>query len=119
MPQYFKKDRKNKNNSKPVSILLYVYKKYTKCICYSKLINILNLFLSKFQCGFCEGHSSYCLLVIIENIIKILDNKGIFCEVFKYLLKEVSYTPHTLLISELSEYGFDRGLSFFSPSLHN
>ena len=110
MSQYFKKDRQNKNNSKPVSILLYIYKKYSKCICYSKLINILNLFLSKFQCGFCEGHISYCLLVIIENILKILNNKGIFCEVFKYLLKEVSYTPHTLLISELSEYGFDRGL---------
>ena len=61
--------------------------------------------LSKFQCGFRQGLSAqHCLLVTVEKMKKIRDNKGGFVAVLTDLSKAFDCIPHGLLIA----FGFDK-----------
>ena len=65
-------------------------------------------FLSKFKCGFRQGFSTqHCLLVMIEKLRKIRDEKGVFAAVLTDVSKAFACLPHQLLIAKLSAYGFD------------
>ena len=88
-------------------------------------INISNKYfewlLSQFQCGFKQGFSAQnCLLVMVEKIKKIRDNKGVFAAVLTDLSKAFDCIPHGLLIAKLNISGVDKkSLSFISASLYN
>ena len=88
-------------------------------------INISNKYfeslLSKFQCGFKQGFSAQnCLLVMVEKMKKIRDNKGVFAAVLTDLSKAFDCIPHGLLIAKLNISGVDKKpLSFVSASLYN
>ena len=65
--------------------------------------------LSKSQCGFRQGFSAKnCLLVIVEKMKKIRDNKGVFAAVLADLSKAFNCIPHSLLIAKLNGFGFDK-----------
>ena len=65
--------------------------------------------LSKSQCGFRQGFSAKnCLLVIVEKMKKIRDNKGFFAAVLADLSKAFNCIPHSLLIAKLNGFGFDK-----------
>ena len=63
---------------------------------------------------------SHCLLVMIEKIRKIRDEKVVFAAVLTDLSKAFDCIPHQLLISKLSAYGFDmKSICFISAYLEN
>ena len=64
--------------------------------------------LSKDQCGFRKGlGTQHCLLVMIEKLRKIRDDKRVFAAVFTDLLKAFDCISHELLIAKLNAYRFD------------
>ena len=64
--------------------------------------------LSKYQCGFRKGlGTQHCLLVMIEKLREIQDNKGVFAAVFTDLSEAFHCISHELLITKLNAYGFD------------
>ena len=78
-------------------------------------------FLSKFQSGFRKGFSTqHCLLVMIEKLRKIRDEKGVFTAVLTDLSKAFDCIPHQLLIAKLSASGFGmKSIVFISAYLRN
>ena len=68
-------------------------------------------FQTRIQCTTAQ----YCLLVMVEKILKIRDNKGVFAAVLTDLCKVFDYIPHGLLIAKLNAIGFNKkSLSFIS-----
>ena len=87
VPVYKKNDKKDKSNYRSISILSNISKIYERCI-QTQLNEYFAKFLSKFQCGFRKGFSTqHCLLVMIANLRKIRDEKGVFAAVLSYLSK--------------------------------
>ena len=71
-----KKDSKNVENYRPVSILPVLSKVYERCM-YDQMYVYLNKILSKWQCGFCQGNSTeHCFLMMIEKWLQCLDEWG-------------------------------------------
>ena len=103
-----------------ISILSNISKIYEKCI-QTQLNEYFAYFLSKFQCGFQQGFSTqHCLLVMIEKLRKIRDEKGVFAAVLTDVSKAFACLPHQLLIAKLSAYGFDmKSIAFISAYLKN
>ena len=74
-PLFKKLDRLSKNNYRPVSILPTLSKLYEK-ILYIQIYNYFDNIFSKYICGFRKGHSTqHCLLFMLENLRKALDNR--------------------------------------------
>ena len=74
----FKKGSRNqKNNCRPISILLIISKIFEKLI-RRQLLNHFDNFLSNFQCGFRKGYSlQLCLLLMIDKRKKSVDNNKV------------------------------------------
>ena len=72
----FKQDSRNqKNNYRPISILLVISKIFEKLIC-RQLLNLFDNILSKYQCGFKKGYTlQHCLILMINKWKKTVDNK--------------------------------------------
>ena len=67
--------------------------------------------------GFSTQH---CLLVMIEKLRKIRDEKGVFAAVLTGLSKAFDCIPHQLLFAKLSAHGFDmKSIAFISVDLKN
>ena len=61
-----------------------------------------------------------CLLVMVEKMKKIGDNKEVFAAVLTDLFKAFDCILHGLLIAKLNAFGFDKkSLSFISADLYN
>ena len=120
VPVYKKNDEKDKSNYRPISILSNISKIYERCI-QTQLNEYFAKFLSKFQCGFRKGFSTqHCLLVMIEKLRKIRDEKGVFAAVLTDLSKAFDCIPHQLLIAKLSACGFNiKSIAFISAYLKN
>ena len=75
--------------------------------CLNKCLNILNLFLSKYQCGFRKGYNAqHCLLSMFEKWKSAIDNKKMFGALLTDLSKTFDCLSHDLLIAKLNAYGF-------------
>ena len=119
-PTYKNKgENTDKTNYRPISILSNISKIYER-IMYEQIEDYFNDILSKYQCGFRKGHNAQnCLLLMIEKIRMIRDNKGAFAAVLTDLLKAFDCIPHDLLIAKLKAYGFDeQALKFIMAYLN-
>ena len=100
-----KKDKTDKTNYCPVSILPNISKIYEKII-YNQLYEYFHDKLFPSQCGFRKGYSSQRSLLAMTEKFKELINKG---NAFRALLTDLSKTfdctDHTLLIAKLSALG--------------
>ena len=68
-PIHKKKDKRDKTNYRPVSILPNISKIYEKLI-YNQLYEYVDDILSPSQCGFRKGYSTqHCLLVMLEKSV--------------------------------------------------
>ena len=62
---------------------------------------------SQFQCGFRKGYNTQdCLLAMIENCKKALDQGKEYGALFTDLSKAFDFLPHDLIIAKLHAYGF-------------
>ena len=96
VPVYKKNDKKDKSNYRPISIISNISKIYERCI-QTQLNEYFANFLSKFQCGFRQGFSAqHYLLVMIEKLRKIRDEKGVFTAALTNLSKAFDCIPHRL-----------------------
>ena len=107
-PLFKKLDRLSKNNYRPVSILPTLSKLYEK-ILYIQIYNYFDNIFSKYLCGFRKGHSTqHCLLFMLENLRKALDNRLKTGILLTDLSKAFASISHDLLIAKLHAYGISR-----------
>ena len=105
-PIFKKNDRLLKVNYRPVSMLPTLSKIYEK-ILYGQIYEYFNSIFSKYLCGFRKGHSTqHCLLFMLENLKRSLDNGLNTGIVLTDLSKAFDCISHELLIAKLSAYGF-------------
>ena len=107
-PVYKKKSKNSKDNYRPVSILSNISKIYERCI-YDQIQLFFVSLLSKYQCGFRRGYNAqHCLITLIEQWTKSVDNGGAFGALVTDLSKAFDCLPHELFIAKLDAYGFDK-----------
>ena len=105
---YRKKLKNFKNNYRPVSILSNISKLYERCINGQIQLFFYSL-LSKYQCGFRRGYKApHCLISLIENWKKSVDNGSAFDALLTDLSKAFVCLPRELLIAKLDAYAFDK-----------
>ena len=108
LSQSIKKDKMDINNYRPVSILSNISKLYERCM-HKQINEYFESVLSKFQCGFRQRFSAqHCLLVMVQKIQKIRDNKGVFAAVLTHLSKAFDRILHGLLIAKLNAFSFGK-----------
>ena len=72
-----------------------------------QMSSYFNRILSKYQCGFRQGHSTqHNPLLILEKLEKSLDNSGGGGMLLTDLSKALDRLRHDLLIAKLAAYGF-------------
>ena len=104
-PIHKKKDKSDKTNYRPVSILPDISKMYEKLI-YNQLYDYFDDILSPSQCGFRKGHSTqHCLLVMLEKFKESVDKGNEFGALLTDLSKAFDCIDHKLLIAKLCWYG--------------
>ena len=102
----FKQGTRNlKDNYRLTSILPIIYKLLEKLIC-RQLSNHFNNRFSKFQCVFRKGfNAQHCLLLMIDEWKKAVDNNKAFDGVFIDLSKAFDCICHDLIVAKLHAYG--------------
>ena len=112
----FKKGSKNlKDNYRPISILKNISKVYER-IMFKQIVEFMDPYFSKFQCGFRKGYrTQQCLIAFIEKWKCAIDQGKSFGATLTDLLKAFDCLPHKLLIAKLHTYGFSlSALSYLS-----
>ena len=103
-PVYKKNNKCEKENYKPVSILLNLSKIYKKLM-YNQLYDYFDNILFPSQCGFRKGYSAQHVLVMIEKIKEAIDRSNEFGALLTDLSKAFGCINHPLLISKLYSHG--------------
>ena len=112
IPLFKAEDPMKFNNYRPVSLLCILSKVFEK-VMYSRLLHFLESFkiLIENQFGFRKQHSSYmALMVIIDKLIKSIDNGEHVIGVFLDFSKAFDTVDHDILLSKLYHYGI-RGVA--------
>ena len=105
IPLHKKKEKSDKTNYRPVSILPNLCKIYERLI-YSQLYDYFDKMFLPSQCGFRKGYSSQnCLLVMLENLKKSADDGNQFGALLTDLSKAFDCIDHKLLMAKLFCYG--------------
>ena len=105
IPGHKKKEKSDKTNYRPVSVLPNVSKIYEKII-YNQLYDYFDKILLPGQCEFRKGYSSLnCLLAMLGNFKKSADDGNEFGALLTNLSKPFDCIDHKLLIAKLFCYG--------------
>ena len=105
IPFHKKKDKSDKTNYRPVSILPNISKIYEKII-YNQLYEYCHGKCFPSQCGFRKGYSSqHSLLVMTEKFKESIDKGNAFGALLTDLSKAFNCIDDTLLIAKLSAFG--------------
>ena len=104
IPVHKKKEKSDKNNYKPVNLLPNLSKIYEKLI-YSQLYDYFDKILLPSQCGFRKEYSSqHCLLALLKNFKKSVDDGNEFGALLTDLSEAFDCIGHKLLIAKLFCY---------------
>ena len=106
-PIFKKDDPLDKENYRPVSILLLLSKVYEKLI-YNQLSDRVENIFNVILCGFRKARNTqHALFKLLQSWQKELDEKGMVATVLMDLSKACDCIPHDLLIAKLNAYGID------------
>ena len=98
-PIFKKNDDLDKENYRPVSVLLHVLKVFER-IMHIQIENFMEGKLSKLLTGFWKNHSTeHCLVNMLEKWKNTLDKGGFVCAMFMDLPKAFDTMDHDLLIA--------------------
>ena len=122
LPLFKSDDPEIFNNYRPVSVLSSLSKVFER-VMYNRVIGYLNKYkiLFSYQFGFRKCHSTYMsLMVLMDELIKSLDNGDWIIGVFLDFSKAFDTVDHAYLLQKLEFYGI-RGsaLSWFQSYLKN
>ena len=119
-PIYKKKDRSDKSNYRPVSVIATLAKVVEKFIqnCIKDFVDSsLNSQISAYRKKYSSNH---VLIRLLESWKKCLDEGKFVGAVLMDLSKAFDCVPHDLLIAKMHAYGFDfHTLTFFYSYLKN
>ena len=112
-PVHKKGNHSEKDNYRPVSVLLNLSKVFERCI-YSQIAQFFDKILPKHQCSFRKGHSAqHSLIVFLEKWKESVEQGHVFGALLTDLSKVFECLPHSLLIAKLNAYGFDNKAARF------
>ena len=107
IPVFKKGDKTSMKNYRPISLLPAISKIFEK-IMYNQILAHIDKYLSPYLFGFRRGHNTeQCLLLMIEEWKKALDNKHKAGAVLTDLSKAFDCLNHNLLLAKLDAYGFE------------
>ena len=105
-PLYKKGKKDIKGNYRPVSILPNLSKIFEKCM-FEQMPQFFENIPLKYPCGFWKDFSiQQCLLAILSNWKRTVDNSKMFGALLKDVLKSIDCLDKELLIAKLNTYGF-------------
>ena len=105
IPVHKKKEKSDKTNYRPVSILPNLSQIYEKLL-YNQLYDYFDKILLPSQSGFRKGYSSqHCLLAMSENFKKSADDGNEFGALLTDLSKAFDCIDHKLLVAKFFRYG--------------
>ena len=107
IPLYKADDPMKFNNYRPVSLLSILSKIFEKAM-YNRLTDFLETqkLLMEKQFGFRKDHSTYmALMLLVDNLIKSLENGEYVLGVFLDFSKAFDTVDHAILLSKLYHYG--------------
>ena len=119
-PIHKEKEKTNKKNYRPVSVLPILSKLYEGNM-NEEIFTYVEKFLSPYLFGYRKGHGTqHCLLVMIEMWRKALDESKVWGAILTDLSKAFDCLSHDLLIAKLEAYGFGKSaLKFIHDYLKN
>ena len=119
-PVHKKKERTNKENYRPISVLPTVSKVFERNM-HNEIFSYIEKHLSPFLFGFRKGHNTEaCLIIMIEKWRNALDKKLKAGAILTDLSKAFDCLNHRLLIAKLDAYGFSKlSLKFIYSYLYN
>ena len=107
-PLFKDKDKMNKKNYRPVSILPLISKIYEKCM-HTQISSFIEQYLYKNLCGYRNAYNAqFALLTLVETFKKALDKHGYAGVVITDLSKAFDTINHDLLLAKLHAYGFEK-----------
>ena len=113
LPIFKKGDIYNKENYRPISILLTISKVFERVI-FDQINDFMQNKFSDLLCGLRKGFSTQVALIkLLQKWQQSLDNKEIIGTVLIDLSKAYDCIQHDLLLAKLEAYGFSkRAFSF-------
>ena len=101
-----KGDKECKTNYRSVSVLPNMSKILERII-FRQILNYMESFLSRYQCGFRKGFSTqHSLLFMLEKWKRAVDNGKVFGILLTNLSKAFDSLSHENLLAKLHAYGF-------------
>ena len=103
-----KKDRQNKSNYRPISVLgvfSKIVERFIEIKTNEHIETVLSVFIAAYRKKYSTNH---VLIRLIESWKLQLDNKKFVGAVLMDLSKAFDCVPHDLLIAKMHAYGFDR-----------
>ena len=119
-PVHKKDEATDKENYRPVSVLLLFSKIFEKVI-YDQLSQYLEKYLNSLLCGFRKAHSSqHALFKLLQAWQEELDKSGFVGTILMDLSKAYDSLTHDLLVAKFKAYGIDKnGLNLIHNYLTN
>ena len=107
-PVHKKDDKTDKSNYRPISGLPSGSKIFERII-QRQIGQYMEIFLSKYLCGYRKGYSvQHALIALLETLRISPDNKGFGGAILMDLSKAFDTLNHDLLITKLYAYGFSK-----------
>ena len=119
-PVHKKDEPKDKENYRPVSVLLLLFKFFERLI-YDQLNEYVEQYLNSWLCGFRKAHSSqHALFRLLRVWQNEQDESGTAGTILMDLSKAYNCLPHGLLIVSFEAYSIDKsGLNLLLSYLSN